>query len=453
MKVAPVAGMYTFGRESHTIPKPEDLRGAMTRKKKNPEALWLTLFACMVLFTGMAHAASYSDRIVAVVNGDPILESDLKKHKQPMMRGMFALPLGVVPPGKWPTEKELLDELIVIKLLEQEASKKNIHVDNQGVDAAIDSIRKRNNLTQDQFAVSLASSGVNYADYRNMMKRQLKLSRLISAEVMQKVPLSEDDAQRYFKENRDKVGEQFKKLVESQTPARPPEEEPKMEIPTHEEIYVGGTVRLQQISLPIPKGGKKQDVEKVVATAKKVYEEAMSGADFGKLAQQYSKDPLAKKGGDLGTLNYRDLRPELQKIVQHMKPGLVTPPMKGPEGIMMLYLAEAKNRTTKQEPIPPQLRKQYEKQFQELMKRRQAEKERQEAAAVHAKEAEESETAEPQDKDAPKNDKKILTPEEFKEYSKQRKKVISLLRTDKIQARMKEWVEELKKNSLIEVKL
>jgi len=425
----------------------------MTGKMKDPKALWLAVLACMVVFSGIAHAATYSDRVVAVINGDPILESDLKKHKQPMMRGMFALPLGVVPPGKWPTERELLDELIVIKLLEQEAYKKNIKVDEQGVDAAIDSIRKRNNLTQDQFAVSLASSGVNYADYRNMMKRQLTLSRLISAEVVQKVPLSEDDAQLYFKQNRDKIGDQFRKLVESQTPARPPEEEPKMEIPTHQEVYVGGTVRLQQISLPIPKGGKKQDVEKVLATAKKIYEEAMSGADFGKLAQQYSQDPLAKKGGDLGSLNYRDLRPELQKIVQHMKPGLVTPPMRGPEGIMILYLADAKNRTTKQEPIPAQLRKQYEKHFQELKKKQEAEKQRQEAAAKNPKEAEAEVDDVPLDKDKSKTSKNILTPEESKEYAKQRNKVISVLRTDKIEARMKEWVEELKKNSIIEVKL
>jgi peptidyl-prolyl cis-trans isomerase SurA len=427
----------------------------MTRQEKNQKALWLSVAACILVLSGIAHAAStYSDRIVAVVNGDVILESDLQKHKHPATRGMFALPLGVVPPGKWPTEKELLDELVVIKLLEQEAAKKNVTVDDKNVDASIDSIRKRNNLTQDQFAVSLANSGVNYADYRSMMKRQLTLSRLISAEVMQKVPLNENDAQLYFKKNRDQIDEEFKKLLDSQAPARPPQEEPKMEIPTHEEVHIGGTVRLQQISLHMPKGAKKQDVEKVLATAKKVYQEAMTGADFGKLAQQYSQDPLAKKGGDLGPMKYNDLRPELQKVVQHMKPGLVTPPMRGPEGIMILYLADAKNRTTKKVPIPPQLRKQYEKHFAELKKKQEAEKQKQEEAAKSAKEAEESEVEDTSSEtDKSKVTNKVLTPEEFKEYKKQRKKVISVMRTDKIQARMKEWLEELKKNSIIEVKL
>jgi len=430
----------------------------MIKKERIGTAQWiLILAAAVVAVSGTAHSASYTDRIVAVVNGDVILDSDLKKHKQPFMRGMFSLPLGIIPPGKLPTEREILDELVVVQLLEQEAAKKGISVDDQGINASIDSIRKRNNLTQDQFVGSLAATGVNYSDYRNMMKRQIKLSRLISTEVMQKIALSEEDAQLYFKQNRDKIDEQFKKLLDSQNPGKQQEEEPKMEVPTHEEVYVGGTVRLQQIMLPIPKGAKKQEVENVRKTAKIVYEEAMSGADFGKLAQKYSKDAYAKKGGDLGSMNYNDMRPELQKIVQRMKPGLVMPPLMGPEGIMILYLADAKNRTSKKVPIPEKLRKEYEKQIQQVKKQRELEKKKREEAEARAGKAEEEvddlEDAASKKKSGSKDSREVLTPEELKEYKKVRKKVISIVRTDKIQTRIKEWIDELKKNSIIEVKL
>jgi hypothetical protein len=46
-----------------------------------------------------------------------------------------------------------------------------------------------------------------------------------------------------------------------------------------------------------------------------------------------------------------------------------------------------------------------------------------------------------------------LTPAEEKEYQRERAKVVAILRSQKSQARMKEWIEELKKNSIIEVKL
>lgn len=145
----------------------------------------------------------YSDRVVAVVNNDVILESDLKKHKQPFMRNIMNLPLGVIPPGKWPTEKEILDELIVIRLLEQEAVKKGINLDDKAVEASIESIRKRNNLSQDQFVLFLAANDMTYADYKKIMTRQFKLTRLIDSEVTRKVPMSEDDAQKYFIANRE----------------------------------------------------------------------------------------------------------------------------------------------------------------------------------------------------------------------------------------------------------
>lgn len=128
---------------------------------------------------GIISSDRHSDRIVAVVNNDVILESDLKKQKLPFMRNALRLPLGTVPPGKSATEKEILDELIVIRLLAQEVAKKGIKVDEKGVDASIDAIKKRTNLTQNQFLLFLAGNGVTYDDIRNMLKRQWTLTRLI----------------------------------------------------------------------------------------------------------------------------------------------------------------------------------------------------------------------------------------------------------------------------------
>ncbi|MBI4963875.1 MAG: peptidylprolyl isomerase [Desulfomonile tiedjei] len=417
------------------------------------------LFVFLLMTTGLTnslYAAAYSDRIVAVVNNDVILESDLKKQKQPFMRNALRLPLGIVPPGKWPTEKEILDELIVVRLLEQEAAKKGINVDEKGVDASIDSIKKRNNLTQDQFLLFLAGNGITYDDYRNMLKRQVKLTRLISSEVVQKVPMSEEDAQQYFKKNKDKIDEEFQKLLEPQAGPAQQGQQDKPDIPTEEEIYTGGTLRLQRIVLKMPRGGKKQDLQKLQNTAREIYKQAMTGADFGKLAQKYSQEPLAKKGGDLGYMEYKDLVPQIQKVVQRMKPGAITPPLMGGEGLMMLYLADAKNRTTKTIPIPKKEREAMEKQWFEAKKKREAElKERAtKSAKGNPREENPGEMDAPSSEaDRPKMPSGILTPAEEKEYLKVRKKVISILRNDKIQGRMKEWVEELKKNSIIEVKL
>ena len=416
------------------------------------------LLLTMAGLTHVAHATNYSDRIVAVVNGDVILESDLKKQKQPFMRNALRLPLGVVPPGKWPTEKEILDELIVIRLLEQEAAKKGIGVDEKSVDASVESIKKRNNLTQDQFLLFLAGNGIAYEDYRNMLKRQFKLTRLIGSEVVQKVPMSEEDAQLYFKKNKDKINEEFQKVLEAQSGPPQPAEQAKQEIPTHEDLYIGGTIRLQRIVLKLPEAAKKKDVEKVQNTAKQIFSQARTGEDFGKLAQKYSQEPLAKKGGDLGYMNYKDMVPALQKMVQRMKPGSVSPPLRSGEGIMILYLADAKNRTTQSVPIPEKIRKELEKQVSEAKKKREAEAKSKPSRGSKDQDNPGEEDhgeveASSNQADKPKMPSGILTPAEEKEYLKARKKVIYILRSDKIQTRMKDWIEELKKHSIIEVKL
>jgi hypothetical protein len=47
----------------------------------------------------------------------------------------------------------------------------------------------------------------------------------------------------------------------------------------------------------------------------------------------------------------------------------------------------------------------------------------------------------------------ILTPDEAREFNKVRDKVMGILKTEKIQERMKEWIGQLRKDSIIEIKL
>jgi peptidyl-prolyl cis-trans isomerase SurA len=415
----------------------------------------LLLLLGLAWFARSVYAAEvYSDRIAAVVNGDVILESDIKKHKQPFMRNLTNLPLGVIPPGKWPTEREILDELVVIHLLEQEASKKGVKVEDKGVDASVEGIKKRNNLTQDQFVLLLAANGLNYSEYRKIMKRQLTLTRLIATEVTQKVPLSEEDAQLYFKKNRENIDELYKKMLESLTPSRPPQEETKPQIPTHEEVYVGGKLRLRQITLKMPDKNRKS-AEKAMERARQIYREAMTGADFAQLAKKYSQDPLASKGGDLGVMDYKDMVPAMQKVVQRLKPGDVSPPMGTQDSLIMFYLADGKGRKLQKIPIPEKIRKELEKRWQESQAQRQATgpQPSQKGSDV-GDEEDDPEKKEPEAPTSkPKKASEVLTPAEEKEYRKVRGKVADLLRNETIVTRMKEYIEELKKSSIIEVKL
>lgn len=416
------------------------------------------LFILLALITVVAgqensSAQTYSDRIAAIVNSDVILESDVKKAKQPFMRSLMNLPLGVVPPGKWPTEREILDELVVIHLLEQDAAKKGVNLDEKAVDAALESIKKRNNLSQEQFTIFLAANGLTYSDYRKVMMKQFKLTKLIESEVTRKSPITEEDAQKYFKSHKDEIEDQYKKLLETMNaPVQQPEQD-KPNIPTHEDIYTGGKIRLRQITLKMPTDKKSKDIGKVMETAKQIYKEAQTGADFGQLAKKYSQDPLAKGGGDLGFMNYQDMVPALQKMVQRMKPGDLTPPLQSPQAILLFYMDDAQGRQLKSVAIPEKTRKALEKRWQEEKDKRLAQQKSRTQKDTENHDAPEPAGLNPSEGSKGSKPTGILSPEEETEYKKVRGKVMAIMRTDQIKSRMKEWIDSLKKNSIIEVKM
>jgi peptidyl-prolyl cis-trans isomerase SurA len=412
----------------------------------------LFLLCCvLVCAASPLRAEVYSDRVAAIVNGDVILVSDIEKFKSPFYRSNFKLDLGIVPPGKWPTEREILDELIVIHLLEQEAQKKGIATDDKAAQVTIDEMRKRRKMSKNQLALFLAANKIGYAEFLKMMKRRITLSMLVGSEVRGKVPLSEEDNQEYFKENQGKIDEQYDKLLEVNKPAAPPRPELKQPvIPTHVDVYEGGRVKLRSLVLPIPSGAGKAARKKILEKANKIYVDARTGEDFKTLVKKHSKGPMAQSGGDLGWMSYKDMVPNMQKMVKTLKVGDVSQPAVGPQAIMMFYLEDGKGRKAKKVPLPKRIREQLKKQLEERRKRAEALRAEQKKQKDRRRE---STAPSRKPKNAPKKDLGILTPEEEKAYDKVRHKVNAILLTQKTQERMKEWVEELKKNSVIEVKL
>jgi parvulin-like peptidyl-prolyl isomerase len=419
-------------------------------KDTKQKVIGLSLVLLVLIgFASISRAELAEDRIAAAVNGDVILESDIQRQKQPVMQQLMNLPLGVVPPGKWPTEKEILDELIDMHLLEQEAAKKGIRIDDAHLDATIKAIRDRQHLSYDQFVAFLSSNGLTLPEYRKVMRRQFTLAKLIRMEVLQKILLNEEDAIKYYKQNKDKIEEKYQELIAGRTPAAPPNEAKLPEIPTHAQVYVGGRVRLRQITLKLPSSGKRKDAAAVLNKAKLIYREANTGADFANLAKTYSNGPDASSGGDLGWMNYKDMVPGLRKLVQRLKKGDVSPPLKTPNGIIIFYLADARNRTTKEVPIPERELREIKKQLKALKEHR----EKLQKEAAEKQRAKQSQSEEVDSEHKPKIPPGLLSPEEEKDYLKVRGKVIELLKYEKIQNRMKEWIKELKKNAIIDVKL
>jgi peptidyl-prolyl cis-trans isomerase SurA len=417
------------------------------------------VFLLPALLTGASGEVLYSDRIAAVVNGDVILLSDIERFKNPIFRGLVSdLNLGIVPEGKHPTEKELLQELIMVKLLEQDAKKKGITIPDERLQQALAVMSQSRSGSDQRLVMELAMKGVNYSDFRRTMRRVLTIGQLLSQEVRRKLTVTEKEMQEYYKEHKDTLEEDFRSIIAERIGGKGRIPEATMpEIPTHMDVLVGGRLRLRQLTVKFPPNPDKKTQKKIIERARDIYEQILMGADFREMAKKYSEDPYAESGGDLGYIDYRDMKKDLRKVVSRIETGRVSIPLFMGDSLVMFQVADAKGRKKKKVRIPKRelqrIKKELNaklKQREELIKkyeqRRQEEIERLTAQfAAQSKDAENK-----NDDDAATDDIGILSPEELQEYEKVKNKVRIVLGQKKTRDRIQQYMSDLKDKSIID---
>ncbi|MEM6293630.1 MAG: peptidyl-prolyl cis-trans isomerase [Myxococcota bacterium] len=146
-------------------------------------ALWV---AAAGLTVPPAHAAPMSrqslDRVVAVVNDDIILLSELERTtaRHPLLQeGLGALPAGatrtMVEQKTREVTVKVLDELIDLALLRAEAVKFDIQITEEEVDNAVADIARQYELTMDELRKQVIASPEygSWADYRGEVRDQI----------------------------------------------------------------------------------------------------------------------------------------------------------------------------------------------------------------------------------------------------------------------------------------
>lgn len=106
----------------------------------------------------------------------------------------------------------------------------------------------------------------------------------------------------------------------------------------------GEEVRLAQIL--IRPAATSQDEELVKNELMRIRQKAMQGEDFGKLAGEFSDDDESKaQGGYLGRVRTEELSPEQRAVIDSLKPGEVSAPLRiayqsGPRGYQIVKLIQ-----------------------------------------------------------------------------------------------------------------
>jgi peptidyl-prolyl cis-trans isomerase SurA len=283
-------------------------------KMKVLTGLTLGAFILFFILSKSEADAEIIDKIVAVVNEEIILLSELREISTPYLEKMKSeYSLNYDEEQVKETERRILNQLIDEKLVKQEVTKLETEVTEKEVDMAIRDVREDNKLSEEQFKQALSEEGVTLEVYREQLKDQMEKVRLLEREIKSKVQIKEEEIEEYYKEHMDSFNV-------------PPE------------------VRFQQILLIIPPEASEQEIGQIRVIAEGVLQKIRNGEDFTAMVRLYSQDASAAAGGDIGFIKQGELIPALNEVAFSLNADEVSSVIQSSLGFHILKVLEKRER-------------------------------------------------------------------------------------------------------------
>jgi peptidyl-prolyl cis-trans isomerase SurA len=236
-----------------------------------------------------------SPKPVARVNRAIITENDVTR----MMYSIFPYAQqhdGLPKKMESELRKGALEMAIFEELLYQEAQRRKLQVTSEKLARAEAAFRKQfhSQAVYEEF-LALEASG-SKAVMREKIRRALLIEQMLKTEVEQKSAVSLAETQAYYNNN----PKQFER---------------------------GETVSIQTISIIPPDNATramKAEAKAKITDIVRLGRAAKTSKDFGLIAEQLSEDDWRTKLGDRGTMEVKDLPPEVARAARTMKPGEVS---------------------------------------------------------------------------------------------------------------------------------
>lgn len=254
-------------------------------------------------------AAVELDRIVAVVNDDVVMRSELDERVRTVTGQLNDQ--GTPLPPKGVLERQVLDRLILTKLQIQEALHTGIRVDDETLNRTISDIAAHNKVSLAEFRKILESDNYNYQKFREDIRNEILISRLVQRQVNNRVMVSNREIENYLAtmEQQGAIDKEYK---------------------------------ISHILLAIPQNASPATVEKTRKKAQDVLKELKEGKDFAQMAATYSDGQQALEGGDLGWRKAGQVPTLFADFISIMNVGDVSDLITSPSGYHIIRLDDVR---------------------------------------------------------------------------------------------------------------
>ena len=250
------------------------------------------------------------DRVAAIVNDGVVLKSDLDEQMQLISSRLRQQGLELPPENV--LRQQVLERLVTQEVQMQRASRAGLKVTDEMVNGALQDVAPRNGIPLAQLPQALASQGIDYAGYRDNLRKEITLSMLRQRDVVARINISPRELDQYLERQKNAPSE-------------------------------GTSYNLSHILIAVPLAATAEQLAAAEARAEDVHRRALAGEEFAKLAVAYSNSQTALEGGALGWRKGTELPTVLADAVVKLKAGEVSDIIRTPTGYHLVRVNEVRS--------------------------------------------------------------------------------------------------------------
>ena len=284
-----------------------------------------TLLLGAVTFSPRIHA-EILEQVLVKVNGEIITKTEFEARQVAELRNRPEVAsTSAFSPEFQKAVAEITPDLILSAvdelLLVQRGRESGYALGDAQFAQILENIKTSNNLQDDaKFQEALKQEGLTMADLRRNLERQMLVSQVQRAEILDKISITDEEARAFYDEHR-------------------------------QEFTAPAEVTLREILLEVKtsdRGANVAEDDAVRGQAQDLRKRLIGGEPFPRLAGEFSVAASKANGGLIGPLRSDELAQSLSDLLAKMQVGDITEPIRTQRGYQLLKLesrTEAKLRS------------------------------------------------------------------------------------------------------------
>ena len=245
------------------------------------------------------------DKIVAVINDEVVMASELESRAAEIYRRLQES--GTQTPSRDVFIPQVLEQLILERIQLLKGRQAGIRFSNAEVNQSIENMAKRQNITMTELVEKAHNNGTKLSTLRQRIRNEMIINRVQEGSINRRISITEQAV------------ENFLNTEEGRSWSSP-------------------DVALGHILLALSAGAPRDEVTRIQEKILAIYTQAQNGEDFKSLAIANSSGQKALQGGDLGWRKATQLPDLFITAVEDLSPGQVSEPIRSDAGYHLLKL-------------------------------------------------------------------------------------------------------------------